>query len=250
MKKLLFSFFAATTLILAGCFETTDELTLNSDGSGTFTTTNDMSAVVGVAKQMGGKEAEKMEETKIDSTISMSTLVDSIATLTPEEKELMKTGIMHMDVDLKENKFKISMKFPFSKTNDIAKLSKLASKLMGETLKDKLGGEDMPMAKDMPEPSSIDDYFDISYSNGEIKKKLNKEKYAGVESDEYLKGMKEAGGMGIPITSTQVINLPRPAKKVEGKNAKLSDDKMKVTVKADIDDFFDEPGKLEFKIEY
>jgi len=248
MKKLLFSFFAIGTLFLAGCFETTDELTIKEDGSGTFSTTNDMSAVVGVAKQMGGKEAEKMEDTRIDTTILLATQVDSISSLTPEEKELMRKGTMHMDVNLKEDRFRITLKFPFTTTADISKFSKLSAKLMGEAMKDKLGG-DMPMG-DMPESSSFDDYFDFKYSKGLIVKSLNKEKYANAEKDEYLKGMKEAGSMGIPITATQVINLPRPAKSVKGANAKLSDDKMKVTVKADIDDFFDEPTKMEYKIEY
>jgi hypothetical protein len=47
-----------------------------------------------------------------------------------------------------------------------------------------------------------------------------------------------------------VINLPRPASKVEGKGLKLSEDKRKVTLSVDIDDFFDEPEKLQYVIEY
>ena len=56
--------------------------------------------------------------------------------------------------------------------------------------------------------------------------------------------------MGLSVTSTLIINLPRPAEKIEGSNAKLSDDKMQVTVKVDIDDFFDSPEKLEFKVKF
>jgi hypothetical protein len=62
--------------------------------------------------------------------------------------------------------------------------------------------------------------------------------------------LKEAGIMGIPVLTTQVINLPRPAKKAEGKNVKLSDDRKKVTIKSSIDDFYDEPAKMEYRIEY
>ena len=57
-------------------------------------------------------------------------------------------------------------------------------------------------------------------------------------------------GMGSPITVNYVINLPRPAKKVEGKAAKLSEDKQKVTVSVTSDDFFDDPSKFEYRIEY
>jgi hypothetical protein len=250
MKKLFFSLLAGSALLLAGCFETIEEIELKDDGSGTFTTTNDLSAVIGVAKQMGGKEAEKMEDLVKDTTISMASMVDSVPSLTPDEKELVKAGTMRMNVDLKNDKFIVTMNFPFKKVEDIAKINKIAAKMMNQTLKEKLAGGEAQMPGEMPEPSSFESYFDIEYSKGKIVKKLNKEKYGMVDSDEYLKGMKEAGSMGIPINTTQVITLPRPAKKIDGKNVKLSDDKMKITVKASIDDFYDDPEKMEFKVEY
>ena len=108
----------------------------------------------------------------------------------------------------------------------------------------------MDAAEDLPAFSSLDDYYKLSFSKGELKKSLDKEKYAGATSDGYLAGLKQATSMGIEVTSTWVINLPRPAEKVEGKNAKLSEDKMKVTVKVRLDDFFETPESLEFKIKY
>jgi hypothetical protein len=56
--------------------------------------------------------------------------------------------------------------------------------------------------------------------------------------------------MGLVMKANYVINLPRPATKAEGKNVKLSDDKMKVTISATLDDFFDDPSSLEYKIKY
>ena len=142
------------------------------------------------------------------------------------------------------------MSFPFTTLNDIQKINRLSGKMMMTTMKSKMPAE-MPMgAQEMPEPSSFDDYYTLEFSNGELKKKLNKEKYANVEKDEFLNGLKQASEMGIPITSTYIINLPRPAEKVEGKNVKLSDDKMKVTVVTTMDDFYDNPESLEFKIKY
>jgi hypothetical protein len=102
----------------------------------------------------------------------------------------------------------------------------------------------------MPEPSSFDDYYTLEFSNGELTKKVNKDKYAGAESDEYLKGVKQVSSMGLTMKASYIINLPRPAQKAEGKNVKLSDDKKKVTISADIDDFFADPSSLEFKIKY
>ena len=56
--------------------------------------------------------------------------------------------------------------------------------------------------------------------------------------------------MGLSMKATSVINLPRPAQKAEGKGIKLSEDKKKVTITADLDDFFADPAKLEYKIKY
>ena len=102
----------------------------------------------------------------------------------------------------------------------------------------------------MPAPSSFDDYYSLEFSNGELTKKVNKEKYAGIESDEYLKSVQQASAMGLSMKATYIINLPRPAQKAEGKNVKLSEDKKKVTITADINDFFEDPASLEFKIKY
>jgi len=53
MKKIVFSLITSVTLLLTSCLETTQEITLNEDGSGTISNTNDMSALIGIAKQMG-----------------------------------------------------------------------------------------------------------------------------------------------------------------------------------------------------
>jgi hypothetical protein len=121
-------------------------------------------------------------------------------------------------------------------------------KMMAEVMKEK-AGDKLPTG-DMPEPTSMDDYYIYEFSNGELSRKVNQEKYAGAESDEYLKGLREASTMGLNMKSSYIINLPRPAKEAEGKNVKLSDDKKTVTVSAGVEDFFADPSVLEFKIKY
>ncbi len=65
-----------------------------------------------------------------------------------------------------------------------------------------------------------------------------------------MQSLKEMAGQGMPMNTTLIYNLPKPAKKAEGKNVKLSEDKKKVTITSSVDDFFDDVTKLEFKIEY
>jgi len=250
MKKILFSLFAGSVIFLTSCLETTQEITLNEDGSGTYVNTNDMSKVLTVAKNMGAASSDKMPEQAVDTSISFAANADSIQDLSAQDKELLKKGTLHIKMNMEDEQFITTMSFPFSTLDDIQKINRLSGKMMMESMKSKMPGE-MPMGSgSMPEASSFDDYFTLEFSNGELKKKLNKEKYAGVAKDEFLNGMKQAGEMGIPVSTTFIINLPRPAEKAEGKNVMLSEDKKKVTVSATIDDFFDNPEKMEFKIKY
>ena len=252
MKKIFLLLPFIIVFLLAGCLNTTQEITLNEDGSGTLNNTSDMSAMIGIIKQMGGDDAAKMGEEAVDTTFSLASLADSISNLSNEEKELLRKGQMHTNMNIKDSKLISTMSFPFSKPEEIDALNKLSAKVNQETMKQQIG--DNPALgntmQDAPPASSMDDYFTISFSNGLLVKTINKEKYAGVADDEYLKGMKETAAMGLPMTATYIINLPRPAKKVEGKNVQVSEDKKKITVKIEIDDFFDDPAKMEFRIEY
>ena len=250
MKKLLFVFFASCVILLTSCLETTQEITITNDGNGTYVNTNDMGKILSLAKNMGAASNDKMPKEAIDTILSFTAAADSMANLSPEEKELLKKGALHIIMNLEDEKFLTAMSFPFTSMDEIKKFNSLSGKMMMQTMKTQMPAK-MPMGMDvMPEPSSIDDYYSLEFSKGEIKKKLNKEKYADVDKDEFLNGMKQAGAMGIPVTSTFIINLPRPAEKAEGKNVKLSEDKMKVTVLTTLDDFYDNPEALEFKIKY
>lgn len=251
MRKLILSVLAICTLLLSGCLETTQEITLNEDGSGIISNTNDMSALIALAKQMGaGAEMEKSPQQVIDSIISMQEGADSIPNLNPEEKEMARKGTLRINMNLKDEKFFTNMAFPFSSVSQIPALNKLSGKILTETMKEQMS-EGAPMPTDqMPEPSSFDDYYDFEFSNGELTRKVNKEKYAGVENDEFFKGIKQAAAMGLVMKATYIVNLPRPATKAEGKNVKLSEDKKKITITANIDEFFEDAASLEFKIKY
>ena len=248
MKKWLLSLLCAS-LFLTGCFETTEEMTIHEDGSGTFSNTSDLSSLLALAQNMGTPELEKLKEQKIDTTFSLAAQGDSAKDLSAEDRELFKVATMTLQLD--GSKFLTRINFPFKNYKDALRFNKLSAKVLGNTMKGMMGEEGAASQLDqMPEVTSFDDYYDVEMEKGEIKKSLNKAKFANAQNDEYLKGLKETAGMGIPVTATYIINLPKPATKVEGKTAKLSEDKKQVTIKVDIDDFFDDPEKLEFKIKY
>ena len=254
MKTILLTFLSATVLLFTSCLETTQELTLKEDGSGVVISTSDMGAILNLAKQMGGgAELDKMGGRKMDTSIALASMVDDMEGLSAEENVFMKKGTMGIKMSVEDGQFSTKLSFPFTNLKEISELNKLTNKVIGSAMKDQMANAPMGSIQgmdDMPDPSSFDDYFDMKYTDDKIERTINKEKYANAESDEYLKGIKQASAMGIPVTATLIINLPRPVEKLEGANAKLSEDKMKVTVKIDIDDFFDHPEKLEFKVKF
>jgi hypothetical protein len=253
MRKFSYLIFTCFTIFLTGCFETTLELTLNEDGSGILSSTNDMSNIFSMMGQMGGgNQMDKLKD--MDSTIRLSGLVDSVKDLTAEEKALIRKGTMKIVLKQKDEKFFTVLSFPFQKISDVKILQQALPKMTEEATKKIANGKaELPMGMnedEMPKAKTFDDFFDIVMTNNSISKTINKEKYATAADDQYMKILQQMGSMGAPATVNYVFNLPRPATKMEGKGLKLSSDKKKVTLTVTSDDFFDEPKKFEFKIEY
>lgn len=250
MKKLLGLLFISSSFALISC-ETTKEISLNQDGSGKMITTTDMSSLIGIAK-MSGKDMEK-EDKALDTTIALDKMVDSIPDLSAEEKELAKKGVLGLNINLKDEKLITKLEFPFTNAAQITKLDEVSAKVMQQAMKKQAqeGAEGAPPIPDDEMPkASMDDYFTITYKKGAIEKKHIPEKYAAVGEDKGMQSLKEMAGQGMPMNTTLIYNLPKPAKKAEGKNVKLSEDKKKVTITNSVDDFFEDVTKLEFKIEY
>jgi hypothetical protein len=251
MKKFIYSSLIGCMILLAGCFETTQEITIRKDGSGVFSNTTDLSNMVGLLKQMGGDEVGKLKNT--DTTISLAGVADSIAGLTALQKKIIDQGNMKLSLNMNAEKLIINLNLPFQKISDIPMLKEVVPKLSEAIIKKLPGTEQMPAGMSGGDSSKIktfDDYYDITMTDKLISKTLNKEKYAGASGDESMKALKQMSGMGSPITSNYIINLPRPAKKAEGKAIKLSADKKKATLTVTSDDFFDDPSKFEYRIEY
>ena len=252
MKKFIALFSLVCTIFLVGC-ETTQEITINKDGSGLLSNTSDMSNLVGMLKMMGGDSLNKaMPNT--DTTILLAGIADSIEGLNAAQKKIIDQGTMKLTLNMQDEKLITKANFPFQKINDL-KLLNAAMPKVSEAISKKLpAGDQMPSGLGAEggktQFKTFDDFFDVAVSENLISKTLNKTKYATVPNDQYMQSIKQMSGMGSPITSNYVINLPRPAKKVEGKAVTLSQDKKKVTITVTSDDFFDSPSKFEYKIQY
>jgi hypothetical protein len=251
MKRSISLFIVTCCILLVGCFETTQEVTINKNGSGIFTNTTDLSNLIGLLKQMGGDEANKMQNT--DTTISLTGVADSIAGLTAEQRRIVNKGTMKLALNMQDEKLIVKLDLPFEKLSEVELLKEILPKLSVSGLRKLPGGDQMPAGAADADSSKIktfDNFFDDTISKNIISRTLNKARYATAADDEFMKTLQQMSGMGSPIRVNYIINLPRPAKKVEGKAVKLSDDKKKVTVSVTGDDFFDDPSKFEYRVEY
>ena len=266
MKKLILSICLLTAVALTGCFDTTEETTINDDGSGKLVTTLDMGAVIKMAKMFGGDKTEDIDKIVIDSTINMADFKDSLTNLTDAEKKMLDKATMRTVMNPKQEEMKMIYSFPYSSITELATINTIKKKVMAKTQgsvmekilkaggdegKGMMGTEGQAMMEDgeMGLPN-LDEYFTFSIANGKISKKLNKEKYAGAKDNKGLTSMQEIGQMGAPMTMKTVYNLPKPAKKTTGKGISLSSDKKKITIEGSLDDFFDKPELFEYEIEY
>jgi hypothetical protein len=262
MKKTVLLLAVGSILLFTSC-QNTKEVTLEADGSGTYTSTADMSSMLGMAKM--SIPADKMDSMNvgraIDTTVAMDKLADMLEDLTSAERDKIRKGMLGLTLDMKEEKFITRISFPFSNVSDISDLDRLSGKIITDFIKKQMSNKDkageMPMGgmeglgdklgEDMPN-TSIDEYYVINFSNGVFERKLNSEKYNAMPEDEK-EARKQMAGMGMG-SNTLIVNLPKPVKKTEGKNITVSEDKKKVTIESSAEDFMDIPKDLEFKIEY
>lgn len=267
MKKISWIAGLFMLVVFSGCFDTVDEFTIAENGSGTFVNSLDMGKILSLAKTMGGgnDEMKDFEKLKVDTVVYLKDIKDSLKNLNEAEKKIAATGTLKIQVDAKEDKLNFTFTFPFSNTSEIAPIQSILkkakddvidntmTKLMGEGAKKNdgfPGGDDEDSGQKEGMGANLEQYYTTIYEKGKFSRKLHKEKYANVSDDKTLKSMQEMAQMGLSVNMKTIINLPKPAKKAEGKGVKLSDDKKKITIEGTLDDFFEDGSYFEYNIEY
>jgi hypothetical protein len=263
MKRLIVLPGLIALFILSGCLDTIEETTINDDGSGIVVSSLDMSKMISMMNEMGaaGDKVKDDEKVEIDTLVYMKDMKDKLEKLSDDEKKLLEKGTTHLQVSYKEEKFLVSFSVPFSKSSEITAINEALKKSKGDILgkimdkvkpKEEKGNDetDMEIMGEKDGTPDISSYYESTYEKNKMTKKLNKEKFSKVEDDESLKSLKETSQMGMAVNFKTIINLPRAAKKAEGKGVKLSDDKRKVTIEGTLDDFFEDASYFEYQIEY
>ncbi|HVZ56399.1 MAG TPA: hypothetical protein VG870_07050 [Chitinophagaceae bacterium] len=259
MTNLIKILLLAGITCLTGCLDITQDLTVNADGSGTLANTTDLSEVMNMAMQMAGDKAQE-EKMHMDTVIRYRDMLDSASHISPEEKNLLAPGVLHLVMNQDSQKYYLRSSVPFRKLADVVPLIQAlqkgnSGKMMGTALKELMKDRgdstmtDTSRGEDA-QPGMPDNYLIITCKPGLISRVVDKQKLAALSQDESLAKLREMGAMTGPLKTHFVIHLPRPAKKVEGKNVRLSGDRRQVTISNELDDLYDDPSSFEFQVTY
>jgi hypothetical protein len=258
MKKFLLfiSCIVLTAFFLTGCLDSNEDVTINTNGSGVFKNTIDMSGLfdmlqmVAMMDTSSNSQIKNFSDKNIDSSFSLGALTDTSTSLTAEEKALFHDATVHITVNQNDKVFKAIMTYPFKKVEDVQKIMELQQngkgfnpmgKMKGNPALAQMGDKGMPATGEIT--STI-------FKNGLIERKIDSAKLNDLKNDEGFGQMQNAEAMLKQITFTTSIHLPKVAKNASGSKLTLSDDKKTVRIKYTLLDMVKTPKALEFKIEY
>lgn len=252
MKMLKIILPIAFVFCFTGCLDINEKIDIKKDGSGQLTEDMDMSQMVDLMQQyMGKEEMAKKGIQNMDTTVYLKDIVDTSTGLSAEKKALLRPGSVHIKLDMEAKIFTTHMVFPFTSQENLQKLYTVmndGSSLGNAKLFGNLGGDEA--GGGAPDLNQFNGIYTFTCKDGIMSKRVNKEKWKALTDNPQMAQMKQASQMGMEINYTTTILVPRPVKKIDNPQAKLSDDKKAVTLKYNVMDALDHPEQFEYTIEY
>jgi hypothetical protein len=259
MQKLLL-LLSATLIFFTSC-SMHEEIDLSKEGKGHYQLAVDMSTMLEMMKSMGGGEKipDSLARQKKDTTFSLASMIDSSGgVFTAEEKAYFHNGTMNVNMDMEANKMDIVMQFPVKNAMDLKNFFRVWTQVDSLNKVKKQKAQQEEDNNDMPNPMAGSG-MDGMTNNLPVKPHPYIITDTSIERIEQSKEdvMKDMGeqAQGAAMFMNQVnimttIKLPRPVKKLEGKNVKLGDDKQSIFFSASLQDMMDDPKAGTFKVTF
>lgn len=258
MKKYKLLLAALFAVCFTACIQIDEEIDIKADGSGQMKVHTDMGKLFEMLKSFASEEdlAKEGINKSIDTTIQMKDIVDTSTQITPENKALLRNGVLRMNMNVKENLFKMDMNYPFKNISDANKLYAAINKdgMMGNVLKglnpNNSGDNSGSASGDNSGIEKIGSMYDVAITNNQYSRTLNKSRFEAITNDPKVQESKGMMAMMGDMQMNLKVNLPRPAKSVSNSRATLSADKKTVTLLNDLTLALDSPQNLEIIIQY
>lgn len=251
-----FSVVFAALLFLSSC-SMHEEIDLAKEGNGFYKMDIDLSQMMAMMKSMSGEKIPDSVSSRVmDTVYSLKGMIDSSGGLfTAEEKAYFHNGTMHVKMNMPDNKMSVVMQFPVKNAADLKKffvvydkvdsLNKLKKKQQKEAEVTAGGNDQLDPTQGMMNgglPFKRTPYIITDSSIERIA--LSKEKMQEQMGEEMKGAEMFMSQMNMMVT----IKLPRPAKRLEGKNAKLSDDKRSVFLSSSLSEMMEDADANTFKV--
>ncbi len=252
------------SILFASCFETEEKTTINTDNSGSYNITMDISGIMQQLKAFGGS-AENGETAlqKKDTVILFKDYTDTSTILTASEKEMLKNGAfaMHIDEEKDEMKFAINIPFknvaelPLIKTQMVTAMEKinLTDKMMGDSPEADQFESMQPKAPGFDQVTNpLQNAFTLRIDGTRITNKLIDSSVVDklIASNPSLQSMKQMSAFLGEVNYKITYVLPATVKNYKGSNAVLSDDKKTITFTSSLSEMFNRPASLEYDLAY
>lgn len=253
----LFAVLFLVCFSMSSCFSLKEEIYINDDGSGTYTTSVDLGKMMAMLQMfssemsdaLGGEKQDVFSGDK-DTTIPLRHITDTSTSITPAEKRLLEKGTMHFVSNTAKGVFEISASIPFSKREEMAEIAiSNGKKSVLDILFSASGSNknnNMSTSNDDTPPP-----FDMLYEPGHIERRFIpevyerlKDKMGSDEDDEESKKMFAGNNF------TTIIHFTKPIRKADGKYSSVSADKKTVTIDIPFLDFIRKPKDVAYSIEY
>ncbi|MFA6277468.1 MAG: hypothetical protein WC622_12000 [Pedobacter sp.] len=243
-------------LFLSSCFEIEETYTINENGTYVVNYNLDMGGIMGLVTKMAPDSVKETSNYKLgrDTVINLSTMPDSLKeNMSAKELEIVNNTNMHMQMKMADGIFKIgftntgksidNLKYflsNFGNTIQKAKVGKLINTPGAETSSESTTDKEMPFNNKE---------FEYIITNKSFERKIKPEVLA-VQKEKNQKNYDIMKTMDIKMTSTIIINLPRPAMSIENSKATLSADKKQFKLELNMLEAINNPETLNFKINY
>lgn len=249
MKRIKLLVVVAITIMATSCISIIEELTLNKDGSGTFSYSIDLTALMelGIMDQARAMSEELDEEAiELDTVMSAYATLEAKGTLADMDKpEFWKKVRMVSKISESEKVGKISFILDFDEIGEVDYFMKNISKLLEtDETAGMLGGMGL-MGSESGSP--------YNFKKKLFSKSLIREKQEG--NSELTDAMEEEGGemMKMMLQGGEyitIVNLPSKAKKVSNNAATTSNDGKTITVAVDLLDYLGGKADLSNEIKF
>lgn len=266
MKKGIFLLLVTFAFSMTSCV-VTESVNFNTNNSGKINYRFDASKVMSMlGNEMGGMGAEMSKGTSkdIDTTFSMASVYslkkDSIAKLPKEEQEKIKKMekfTCHMVMNEKDEKYVFDMYADFK---NIMEFREMVSPVNAISDVNPMGSKQVPGVA-----PKIDGVTQYMFDGKKFSKKVAVKSKEEIKGD-YAKGLTKEGVSGeeVEALSNQMaqsmemiygesdyimeVSFPKKVKKVSVPNAKISEDKKKVTITYPMKEYM-ESKNLNFEVE-